>query len=153
MKTYTLTYTQQLPITIEQAWEFFSNPQNLLKITPPEMKFELLTDLSSQPIVEGLLINYTVRPLLNIPLGWTTKITHVNAPHSFSDIQLKGPYKLWNHTHTFVTTPKGVLMTDTIEYALHLGILGQLGNTLFVRKKVQGIFNYRETALKQIFNF
>ncbi len=153
MKIYTLNYTQELPISIDKAWEFFSNPQNLLKITPPDMKFELLTELSSQPILEGMLINYTVRPLLNIPLGWTTKITHVNAPHSFSDIQLKGPYKLWNHTHTFTTTPTGVLMTDKIEYALPLGILGQLGNVLFVHKKVQGIFDYRKTILKQLFNF
>jgi len=140
-----------LPVTLEQAWEFFSSAKNLALITPPEMEFKILTQLEDKEIYEGLMIDYTVKPILGIPLHWQTEITKVNKPNSFSDKQVKGPYKIWDHTHTFIQKENGILMQDDIKYQLPLGILGQLAHALFVEKKVREIFQYREKALNNIF--
>ncbi|OYX95500.1 MAG: hypothetical protein B7Y76_09670, partial [Sphingobacteriia bacterium 35-40-5] len=85
------------------------------------------------------------------PLKWQTEIINVNKPHSFADRQLKGPYKIWEHTHTFIQKENGVLMKDEIKYQIPLGILGQLAHSLFVREKVKDIFRFREMALNKIF--
>ncbi len=147
MKIYELKREQMLPIGVEEAWKFFSKAENLSKITPPELSFHILTDLKDEPVYSGLKIDYTVKPLLGIPMRWTTEITGVNAPHVFTDRQLKGPYKLWEHTHTFEAVPGGVKMTDLVRYAMPLGLLGELGHMIVVKKKLDEIFEFRRTTL------
>jgi ligand-binding SRPBCC domain-containing protein len=140
-----------LPISIEMAWSFFSSAKNLALITPPEMEFKILTKLDDKEIYEGLLIDYTVKPVLGIPLNWQTEIFKVDKPHSFADRQLKGPYKIWEHTHTFIQNENGTLMIDELKYQIPLGILGDLAHSIFVKKKVAEIFKFRERALEKIF--
>lgn len=140
-----------LPISIEQAWDFFSSVKNLSKITPPEMSFKILTDLGDQEVFEGMLIDYIVKPIMGIPLPWQTEIYKVNKPNFFSDRQLKGPYKIWEHTHSFIQMDNGVLIKDEVKYELPLGIIGDTAYFVFVKKKVESIFKFREQALNRIF--
>jgi ligand-binding SRPBCC domain-containing protein len=88
---------------------------------------------------------------LGIPLNWQTEIFKVDKPHSFADRQLKGPYKIWEHTHTFIQNENGTLMIDELKYQIPLGILGDLAHSIFVKKKVTEIFKFRERALEKIF--
>lgn len=143
---------QQLNCDIETAWEFFSNPHNLSKITPKDMNFVVLTDLSSTKIYEGMEIDYKLSPLLNIPMKWKTRITQVDELRSFTDYQLKGPYKLWNHFHEFIPNESGVLAKDTVDYELPLGFLGKIAHSLFVRSKLESIFKHRYQVLEEKFN-
>jgi ligand-binding SRPBCC domain-containing protein len=151
MKTFQLTREQFLPVSLSEAWDFFSNPSNLEKITPNDMSFKVLTKLDNQPIYPGMLISYVVSPMMNIPMKWTTKIGDVQAPLKFVDTQLKGPYALWEHTHNFKEVPNGVQMTDVVKYALPMGFLGTFAHTLFVKKRLNDIFDYRFKILEQTF--
>ncbi len=150
-KIYTLYRVQYLPIPIEDAWSFFSSAKNLALITPAELKFVVHTQLNNEPIYSGMKINYTVRPLLNMPLIWTTEITDVVAPGTFTDRQLKGPYKLWQHTHTFTPVKGGVRMEDEVRYALPLGLFGPLIHGLLVKSKLKYIFDFRRQKLTDLF--
>lgn len=143
---------QQLNCDIETAWNFFSAANNLSVITPPDMKFTVLTKLKNDEIFEGMIIDYTVSPLLNIPLGWQTEITQVDFQTSFTDFQQKGPYKLWNHFHEFIQNQDGVLIKDTVDYELPLGFLGEIAHKLFVKKKLENIFDFRHEVLEVMFN-
>lgn len=143
---------QQLNCDIEIAWEFFSSPYNLTQITPKEMGFVVHTDVGNQAIFEGMEIEYTVSPLLKIPLKWRTKITEVTFQKSFTDFQEKGPYKLWNHFHEFIPNQEGVLMKDTVDYELPFGFLGDITHALLVKKKLESIFDFRFKVLEQKFN-
>lgn len=151
MKVYQLHREQLLPISIDKAWDFFSDASNLERITPPDMSFKILTRLSDEPVYSGMLINYIVKPLFGIPLKWTTEITDVNAPYKFVDKQIKGPYKLWEHTHTFERVGDGIKMTDNVQYALPFGILGRVAHTLIVKRKLRKIFDFRERTLANLF--
>ena len=152
MKTYQFRSKQFLPITINEAWEFFSNPNNLTKITPPWLNFEVTSKLDSK-MYAGMIITYLVRPLLNIPTTWVTEITHVREPNYFVDEQRFGPYKLWHHQHHFKETDNGIEMTDIVSYALPLDPLSRPINSLLVEKKVKGIFKFREKKLEELFPF
>ncbi|WP_304342807.1 SRPBCC family protein [Chryseobacterium koreense] len=143
---------QQLNCDIETAWEFFSSPANLSEITPKDMGFYVVSDGSDQDIYEGMIIEYRVSPLLRIPLKWVTKITQVESGKSFTDFQQKGPYKYWNHFHEFIPNENGVLMKDTVDYELPFGLLGEIAHPIFVRKKLEDIFNYRFQFLEKKFN-
>lgn len=151
MKKYNLHREQYLPIPVEEAWQFFSQAKNLSKITPKEMGFVVLTKLNDDPIYAGMKIDYTVKPLLNIPMHWTTEITGVDAPRRFTDTQLKGPYSLWEHTHTFEKVDGGVKMTDDVVYALPLGWLGTIAHSLVVKNKLKAIFDFRAETLNKYF--
>jgi len=148
---YILEREQQLNCTLGDAWEFFSSPLNLQKITPEEMRFEVLSDVGETAIYKGMTIDYNVRPLGGIKLKWKTEITEVDHLKSFVDFQKKGPYKLWRHYHEFVENESGVLMKDRVEYALPLGVLGSLMHTLVVRRKLEKIFDYRFNVLEKLF--
>lgn len=149
---YQLQRSQQLHCDLNTAWEFFSSPDNLSRITPPDMKFKVLTKFPEGGIFEGMRIRYKVAPLLKIPLSWTTIITQVNPKKSFTDFQEKGPYKVWNHYHEFIPNEAGVLMKDTVDYELPFGVLGTMAHTLFVRKKLADIFDFRFQFLEKMFN-
>lgn len=149
---YKLYREQQLQTDIQTAWDFFSSPYNLATITPKEMAFKVKSQHDGQAIYQGLLIDYTVSPLLSIPLKWQTEITDVENLKSFTDFQKKGPYKLWKHHHNFIPTENGVLMQDTVYYELPFGILGKLVHFLFVKKRISQIFDYRYIVLEKMFN-
>ena len=149
---YQLYKQQQLNCDIETAWEFFSSPFNLSKITPKDMGFVVKSNLGKKPIYEGMEITYTVSPLLKIPLKWKSKITQVDFQKSFTDVQEKGPYKYWNHFHEFVPNEKGVLMRDKVDYELPFGFLGSIAHKLLVKKKLETIFSYRNQILEDTFN-
>ncbi len=152
MAVYTLERVQRLPISLEEAWAFFSSPLNLREITPPYMRFEVLSDPKwVGKMYPGQIITYTVRPLLGIPLFWMTEITHVREGEFFVDEQRVGPYALWHHQHHFKPIEGGVEMTDLVHYRLPLGILGDLAQALFVRRQLEEIFDYRYRVLEQRF--
>jgi ligand-binding SRPBCC domain-containing protein len=149
---YHLHKSQQLYCDIETAWHFFSSPSNLSRITPDDMRFNVLSDLPDGSIYEGMIIDYKVSPLLGIPMQWKTLISSVNDHQNFTDVQLKGPYKLWNHFHEFISNEQGVLMKDTVEYALPLSFIGKIAHTLIIRKKLEQIFDFRYEVCEALFN-
>ncbi len=142
---------QFLPIPIEKAWSFFSSPKNLSTITPPELGFKVRSKLTDAEIYEGMVIDYTVKPLLGIPVHWQTKIVNVDTLNSFTDTQLKGPYSIWEHTHTFKVEKNGIRMTDIVKYKLPMGIMGKLVEKWVVRKKIKNIFDFRTKTLENLF--
>lgn len=142
---------QRLSISLEEAWDFFSSPINLEKITPSYMKFKIKSTDLPLKIHEGMEINYTVCPLLGIPLKWKTRITEVENMKKFTDIQEKGPFKYWKHTHEFKETPEGILMFDTIEYELPFGFLGLWAHSIQVKNQLEGIFEFRKNFIDQHF--
>ena len=148
--THELNVEQWLPVSMEQAWDFFSSPKNLSVITPPEMDFRILHP-TDEATYAGMLIDYKVKPLLGISLYWQTKITIVDKPNSFMDLQLKGPYSLWEHSHFFIPQNGGVLMKDRVRYRLPFGPLGDLVHKLVVKKKIEGIFDFRRQKLESLF--
>jgi ligand-binding SRPBCC domain-containing protein len=150
MKIYRYYEEQQLPVKISEAWDFFSNPRNLAVITPPEMNF-VITNNPAEDIYTGMIITYKVRPLLNFPLNWVTEIIASERQHYFIDEQRFGPYKFWHHRHYFQEIPGGVQMKDEVYYSLPLGILGRLIHFMFIKRRVEEIFNYRRSILKKMF--
>ena len=151
MKIYQYKTSQFLSTDINTAWNFFSSAKNLATITPPELDFKILTDLGDKDIYEGMLIEYTVKPLLGIPLHWKTQIDKIDKPSMFMDRQLKGPYKIWEHTHHFTEKDGGVLMEDVVNYQLPFGLIGQLTHSIIVKQKIERIFEYRRETLDKIF--
>ena len=147
-----LRRTQQLYCDIDTAWNFFSSPANLARITPKNLKFVVPENLGVWDIHEGVTIDYRLSPLLGIPVKWRTIITQVEDKKSFTDYQEKGPYKLWKHFHEFFPNEQGVLMRDSVDYELPLGFLGELVHALTVRKKLEYIFDYRFETLEALFN-
>ncbi|HUK92271.1 MAG TPA: SRPBCC family protein [Blastocatellia bacterium] len=150
MKLHKLHYVARLPIAIGQAWDFFSSPANLSLITPPEMQFQVLSDLPDR-IYGGMISIYRLRPMLGIPVGWVTEITHVDEPNLFVDEQRFGPYKFWHHEHSFRQVDGGVEIDDLIYYGLPMGSIGSLINLLVVRRQLKWVFEFRQRALEARF--
>lgn len=147
---FRLNTTQQFPIGLATAWDFFSNPQNLKEITPPELHLVVENELPLK-MHPGMLICYRVRPLLRIPVNWVTEITHVEEGQFFVDEQRFGPYRFWHHQHHFQPIEGGVEMRDIIHYKLPLGPLSFLVNHFVVSRQLGRIFSYREEVLAQRF--
>lgn len=152
MKLYKLYKKQELNISFDVAWEFFSSPQNLKIITPPYMGFEIIGDSSSDKMFPGMIIEYIVRPVMGLPMRWVTEITHVKDKEYFIDEQRFGPYSLWHHLHRFRVENGKLIMEDLINYALPFGFLGMIAHRLFVRKKVEEIFEYRVKIIEELFD-
>lgn len=136
---------------LEKVWTFFSNPKNLQRITPDYMGFQIVKCPPVETIFNGMIIEYIVRPMLNVPLRWVTEITDVQPLVSFTDVQLKGPYALWNHFHSFEKMNGYTKMIDTVKYAMPLAILGKITHQLFVRKQLEEVFKYREATIRTLF--
>jgi ligand-binding SRPBCC domain-containing protein len=159
MSLHILNTSQRLPISITDAWDFLSSPGNLKKITPEGMGFQITTGFDgSAPdnaifskMYPGMIIAYIVKPILNLPIKWVTEITHVQEPYYFVDEQRFGPYKFWHHKHFLREVSGGVEMFDTVHYKLPLGPFGDLLNTLFIKKKLAHIFEYRYNKLEKLF--
>ncbi len=148
---YQLKKTQFVKTDLNTCWDFFSRPENLKKITPPYMGFDIKVDLPEK-MYEGLMIEYTVTPLLGIPMSWITEIKTVKEHQFFVDEQRKGPYNIWHHEHHFKEVEGGVEMTDIVTYVLPFGLLGELVHPLLVKGKLEEIFNYRFEAVEKLFN-
>jgi ligand-binding SRPBCC domain-containing protein len=147
---YQLKRKQIVKTDLKTCWDFFSSPQNLKKITPEYMGFNIKYELPEK-MYEGLMIEYTVKPVLGIPMTWVTEIKTVKDNLFFVDEQRKGPYKIWHHEHHFKEVDGGIEMTDIVSYEIPLGIIGRLAHSLFVRKKLESIFNYRIQMVDEIF--
>ena len=150
MKIYTLHTKQNLPISIETAWEFLSSPKNLKIITPDYMGFKTLSG-DEKEMFAGQIIQYIVTPVLRIPMKWVTEITHVVDKKYFVDEQRFGPYALWHHKHFLKEIPGGVEMEDIVDYKVPMGILGQMVHPFFVKPKIKEIFDYRRAKLIELF--
>jgi len=152
MKVIEKKWKHQLPISLKDAWQFFSRPENLNEITPEDMEFNILSDIRHMDMYEGMIIRYRIRPLLNIPMNWVTEITHIEDHKYFIDEQRFGPYKFWHHQHHFEENEWGTLMTDHLHYAIPLGLIGNLMDTLFINRQIDHIFDYRKIILTKRFN-
>ncbi len=151
MAVYSIKTVQQIPIPLEEAWDFFSNPANLQKITPANMSFKTISKHHGERMYAGQIIEYKVKPVLGIPLYWMTEITHVQDQQYFVDEQRFGPYSLWHHQHHFKSIDGGVEMTDIVHYKIPFWILGDIANNLFVKKQLEGIFDYRYKKVEELF--
>jgi ligand-binding SRPBCC domain-containing protein len=152
VKTYQVRTEQAIPISLAEAWDFFSSPLNLTKITPKEMSIVVTSNQTAETkIYPGMIITYNISPLLGIKMNWMTEITHVKEGEYFVDEQRFGPYALWHHQHHFKAIKGGVLMNDILNYAIPYGLIGRLSNTVFVGKQIKEIFEYREKAIREIF--
>ncbi|CAM1346093.1 SRPBCC family protein [Tenacibaculum crassostreae] len=149
---YTLETEQELVVSIKEAWNYFSSPENLEKITPPSMGFQITSKVDKKAY-EGQIITYKVSPLPFIKTNWVTEITKVKEECFFIDEQRFGPYKMWHHEHFFESLPNGnTLMKDKISYKIPFGFLGYLAQALFVKKQLTSIFKYRYNTLEELFN-
>lgn len=150
MKLHVLNRKLEVPITLAEAWDFFSNPANLSHITPPGLGLRM-TSAAPEKIYPGLILTYKVTPFLGLPVDWVTEITHVSEGEYFVDDQRSGPYRLWHHRHCFREIEGGVEVGDTVHYALPLGPLGDIAHELIVKKQLKGIFDFRSEYLQRRF--
>jgi ligand-binding SRPBCC domain-containing protein len=145
--TYELICEQWIPQPLDAAFAFFSRPDNLEKITPPWLGFHIVR--ADDELHTGSLIEYKLR-VRGVPMRWVSEITQWNPPHSFVDVQLRGPYAMWRHEHSFAEDNGGTRIHDHVRYALPFGIVGVLVHTLIVRRDVEGIFAFRQRRLNEL---
>lgn len=150
-KIHTLQRELVINTDRQTAWRFISSPQNLDAITPPDMNFEIITEVPDV-MYDGLLIEYRVGiPLLG-KQSWLSEIKHIVEGHSFVDEQLAGPYKLWFHYHEIAEVDAGIRFTDRVTYVIPMGPLGGIAHALYVKKQLKHIFDYREEAMVRHFS-
>ncbi|MGD9331871.1 MAG: SRPBCC family protein [Desulfobacterales bacterium] len=150
MKTHCIERIQRLPIGLDQAWAFFSNPANLPLITPPWLNFTITSRVPAT-IYPGLILTYRLSPAAGFAIPWVSEITHARAPRYFVDEQRSGPYRFWHHQHHLAAAPGGVQVIDTVHYSLPLGIFGLALHALWVKRRLDEIFSFRYHALDQLF--
>jgi len=151
MAAHSIKTVQKIPVSLKEAWNFFSNPANLQAITPANMGFKIISKHHGKKMYTGQVIEYKVSPILNIPMYWMTEITHVDELKYFIDVQRKGPYSFWHHQHHFKESEGGVEMTDIVHYKNPMGIIGEMGNILFVKNQLKKIFEFRFQKTEEIF--
>jgi len=147
---YRLERSLFLPRPREEVFAFFSDAANLDRITPPFLNLHITTPGPIE-MKTGTLIDYKLR-LHGIPLRWRTFIAAFDAPSSFTDVQLSGPYRRWQHHHEFLDVPGGTEMRDRVDYELPFPLFAPIAHTLFVRRSVQQIFDYRNKIISEIFS-
>lgn len=141
---------QFIPAPLEKVWAYFADPKNLNAITPPDMNFEILAG-SDEAMYEGQIIEYRVEFVRGLRSLWLTEIAHVRENEYFVDEQRVGPYRFWYHEHGFVSGASGVTMTDHVTYAMPFGILGDIVNALWIRNRLNMIFDYRAKRIVELF--
>lgn len=146
-----LYFSQLLPIPLDEAWAFFSDPDNLKHITPPHMGFVVTSSHHGNEMYAGQIIRYIIRPLWRLPLKWCTEITHVVDNKYFIDEQRFGPYAFWHHQHHFTAVDGGVLMEDILHYKVAFGFVGAIVDRLIVNREIAAIFAYRKKVLTERF--
>ena len=150
MKLYSIHTKQNLPISLEEAWNFIANPKNLEVITPKSMGFKTISG-DDKEMFAGQIIHYYITPLFGIKLQWVTEITHVQDRKFFVDEQRFGPYAFWHHKHFLKEIEGGVEMEDIVHYKVPMGILGQLVHPFLVKPKLEEIFAFRQKKLVELF--
>lgn len=148
MKTHVLEREQWIPRELSTVFDFFANAENLGRITPDWMHFRILSPLPIE-MRKGTRIDYTIR-LAGVPMRWRTRIETWEPGRCFSDVAERGPYALWEHTHSFTGHEGGVLMVDRVRYALPLGPLGRVAHALAVRAMLSAIFDYRFQRIREL---
>jgi len=146
---HVLERRQLVPGTPERVFEFFKDPYNLERITPPWLRFEV-EDASDARVREGTRIRYRLA-WQGIPMRWESVISDYREDHEFVDQMTRGPYARWHHRHLFKPVAGGVEMRDVVSYRLPLGPLGTLAHALVVRRQLEAIFDYRRRAVAQVF--
>lgn len=146
---HVLTFTQDVRRNLPEVFAFFSQAENLETLTPDWLRFKIL-DVTPTPIRRGTLIRYHLR-VHGIPLRWTSEIVEWEPPHRFVDLQLRGPYKLWRHEHRFEAIDGGTRITDTVNLALPLSVIGDLAFKMMVRSDVEKIFAFRRDKIEMLF--
>ena len=149
MPEYRLEREQFIPRPLEQVFDFFSDAYNLDHLTPPWLKFSIVTP-KPIPMAVGTIIDYRLR-YHGLPMKWRTQIVEWVPGERFVDLAVNSPYKLWHHTHTFEARDGGTFMRDIVRYALPFGPLGSLAHVLSVRRDVGRIFDYRYAQIEQLF--
>ncbi len=153
---YRLTRETFIPAPVTEVWAFFSRPENLNRITPPDMRFEILSEVPPE-MQAGLIIEYRVRPLWGLPVRWVTEITHLHGPgqgappYFFVDEQRLGPYRFWHHRHEFWPTEEGVRMKDLVHYKLPGGLIGRWLHPYLIRPRLEYIFDFRAQQIATLF--
>ena len=147
-RTHVLQTSQVVPASLHETFAFFSDARNLGAITPPFLGFEIRTPLPVE-MREGALIEYRIR-LAGLPMAWLTRIESWRPYSMFVDVQLRGPYARWVHTHRFAATSRGTLVEDHVEYQVPLAPLSDPVRTLFVTPTVERIFRHRHAAIARI---
>jgi len=145
--TYELIREQWIPQPLDSAFAFFSRPQNMEEITPPWLGFHIVN--AENELHTGSLIEYKLR-VRGLPMRWVSEITDWNPPYGFVDLQLKGPYSLWHHQHSFAAENGGTRIRDHVRYALPFGVLGDIMHKLIVRRDVESIFAFRQKRLEEL---
>jgi ligand-binding SRPBCC domain-containing protein len=147
---HTLSREQFLPISLQEAWSFFSSPRNLESMTPPDLGFRII-HCPAEEMHEGQIIEYRVKILPGLWVPWVTEIKAVEDGRCFIDEQRFGPYKFWHHRHLFEAVESGVKITDLVHYIMPLGPCGAIAHALFARAKLERIFDFRRTELERRF--
>jgi ligand-binding SRPBCC domain-containing protein len=150
VKLHILRVEQRLPIAVDQAWDFLSDPRNLPRITPPSMGFRITSDLPGR-MYAGMIVVYRVSPMLGVPLTWVTEITQVEEPRFFVDEQRFGPYRFWHHQHHLRPVPGGTEMRDIVHYALPRLPGAGVARALIVGPQLRRIFEFRRRVLEERF--
>lgn len=151
MSVFTLQTSQLIPASKAEVWNFISSPGNLKHITPSHMGFDILTKDLPEKMYPGMIIKYKVSPLMKIKMTWVTEITHVEELSYFVDEQRYGPYTMWHHQHHITEVGNGILMKDIVNYQPPFGILGNIANTVLIKKKLKEIFEFRFAAVEKKF--
>jgi ligand-binding SRPBCC domain-containing protein len=141
---------QVVPGAVKDVWEFFCDPLNLNTITPPDMNFEIVAG-GKEEMYPGQMIEYRVEFIRGLRSLWLTEITHVRDGVYFVDEQRVGPYRLWHHEHIFESVDGGVKMTDRVTYVLPFGLLGDIVHAVWVGKRLNDIFDFRQVKIKELF--
>ncbi|MHA6252623.1 SRPBCC family protein [Oceanobacillus sp. CAU 1775] len=150
MKKYQLTSSQKLPISLEEAWEFLSNPKQLENITDDDLSFKILHELPEE-MFEGMIMRYRLRPFIGVRINWVAEITEIKEGNYFIDEQKSGPFRYWKHRHELTEIEGGVEIHDTVDYVMPFSILGRFVHWLFLRKKLESIFAERIKQMDKIF--
>lgn len=151
MKIYTLSNSQKLPITIEEAWDFLSDPTQLETITSSDMEFKTVTPLPEK-MYEGMLMHYQIAPLAGIRLNWVTQITHIEKGVRFIDEQRLGPFRFWHHEHRLIEMDDGIVMQDIVHYVMPFSFIGRIAHWTSIRKLLESLFKFRTEQIETYFN-
>ncbi len=151
MGFYQFYREQTVHTSMDELWDFISSPQNLKKITPAYMGFDIRSEGLPPRIYEGMIISYSVKPLWGIKTNWVTEITHIRDKEYFVDEQRVGPYTMWHHQHIVKQKGDKVFMNDIVSYKPPFFVLGSIANSLFIQNKLNEIFDYRTKILEELF--
>lgn len=150
-KLYRFKREEEIYATKEEIWKFISSPKNLQEITPEDMRFEILNNSADGEMYPGMVISYHISIFGFIKYSWVTEITHVVDKQYFVDEQRFGPFSFWHHKHFIMEREDHLYMVDIVDYKIPFGFIGDLANVMFVKKKLNQIFDFRSTMLQKLF--